>query len=323
MHAESKPDAIPAVTPASGWALNYRGLLGPIAVALALMIAGFAYIRRRRVAARDQPQIIPPIEARNGAATEAHSDSTPDALHATGTFNAATPRAAAASPAVGRESAAASATSTDSGIHSRMANGDTLQNLAVRSVKLETSADNWGNDASLNLRTEAFGTATLETAKLDTVAIDTSDLEVTLSHPDLNTAILATSSLDATAIDSMLLDYNLLDLDATAQHVHMPSKLHDHAVITERRTNIVDVLKSAISRDPNRRDLRMKLLETYYSVAASNQKGFMEIVRKLAREREFLSAEDWEKIAIMGRDIAADDPLFTVETKDDDLANCA
>jgi hypothetical protein len=103
----------------------------------------------------------------------------------------------------------------------------------------------------------------------------------------------------------------------------MPSALHDRAVIKERRTNIVDVLKAAIDRDPHRRDLRMKLLETYYSSAASNQRAFMDVVRNAVSERDFLSAEDWQKVAMMGREIASSEAMFADRSKDDELANCA
>jgi hypothetical protein len=132
-----------------------------------------------------------------------------------------------------------------------------------------------------------------------------------------------TKKLEAVAVNSTVLDYNLLDLDATVQHVQMPSQLNDHVVVKERRTNIVDVLKAAIDRDPNRRDLRMKLLETYYSSAATNQRAFLDVVRKAASQRDFLSAEDWQKVVMMGREIAAGDALFADQSKDDELANCA
>jgi hypothetical protein len=67
----------------------------------------------------------------------------------------------------------------------------------------------------------------------------------------------------------------------------------------------------------------MKLLETYYSTASTNQRGFLEVVRKLSREPDFLSADDWQKVVMMGRAIAPGDILFADEAKDDDLANCA
>jgi hypothetical protein len=125
-------------------------------------------------------------------------------------------------------------------------------------------------------------------------------------------------------VDSTRLDYNFLDLDLAAQHVQMPSVLNEHAVVKERRTSLADVLKLALERDPERNDLRMKLLELYYWAAATNRTAFLEVVQKLARDRDVLQAEQWDKIAYMGRQIASDNPLFTQESADNqDLANCA
>jgi pilus assembly protein FimV len=125
-------------------------------------------------------------------------------------------------------------------------------------------------------------------------------------------------------LDSTRLDYNLMDLDLTAQHVQMPSVLNEHAVVKERRTNLADVLAVAIEREPDRHDLRMKLLELYYSAAATNRKAFLEVVQKFARDRDYLETDQWDKIAFMGRQIAPDSPLFAEESaSDDDLANCA
>jgi hypothetical protein len=133
-------------------------------------------------------------------------------------------------------------------------------------------------------------------------------------------------SAEALRVDSTNLDYNLMDLDRTAQHVQMPSELHERVVVKERRTNLVDVLKKAVEREPDRRDLRMKLLETYYAAAASNRKGFLEVVQKLARERDDMGAGEWDKIAYMGKQIAADTSLFSGEPEAEDdnkLADCA
>ncbi len=123
-------------------------------------------------------------------------------------------------------------------------------------------------------------------------------------------------------MDTTRLDYNFLDLDLTAQHVQMPSVLNESAVVKERRTNLADVLKMAIEREPDRQDLRMKLLELYYSAAATNRTAFLEVVQKLARNRDLLQAEQWDKIAFMGRQIASENPMFA-EPDDEDLADCA
>jgi len=129
-----------------------------------------------------------------------------------------------------------------------------------------------------------------------------------------------------TGVDTTRLDYNLLDLDVTVQHVHLPSMLHEPAGFRERRTSLVDVLKKAIEKEPDRRDLRMKLLETYFAAASTNRQGFLEVVEKLARERKLMSEGEWDKIASMGRQIAADNELFAAQnarTDEEDLANCA
>jgi pilus assembly protein FimV len=123
--------------------------------------------------------------------------------------------------------------------------------------------------------------------------------------------------------DPTRLDYNLLDLDLTAQHVQMPSVLNEHAVVKERRTNLADVLKLAIEREPDRHDLRMKLLELYYSAASTNRRAFLDVVQKMARDRDRLQGGQWDKIAFMGRQIAAENPLFAEESESDDLADCA
>jgi pilus assembly protein FimV len=125
------------------------------------------------------------------------------------------------------------------------------------------------------------------------------------------------TAVPATAVETKL-DYNLLDLDMTVQHVQMPSALNENTVVKERRTNLADVLKLALEREPNRDDLRMKLLELYYSAASTNRNGFLDVVQKLAQDRDYRQSEHWEKIAFMGRQILSDSPLFLDELAGDD-----
>jgi pilus assembly protein FimV len=133
-------------------------------------------------------------------------------------------------------------------------------------------------------------------------------------------------SAEALLVNTTKLDYNFLDLDLTAQHVQMPSVLHERAIVKERRTNLVDVLKKAVEREPERRDLRMKLLETYYAAAAANRQGFLEVAQKLARDRDRLVEGEWDKIAFMGKQIASDTAMFSSDSEaedDNELADCA
>jgi pilus assembly protein FimV len=146
--------------------------------------------------------------------------------------------------------------------------------------------------------------------------------DTTIYAPHDATVNLQVATLNL-RMDPTRLDYNFLDLDLTAQHVQMPSVLNEHAVVKERRTNLADVLKLAIEREPDRHDLRMKLLELYYSAAATNRKAFLDVVQNLARNRDHLQSDQWDKIAFMGRQIAAESPLFSEQTDDEDLADCA
>jgi hypothetical protein len=94
-------------------------------------------------------------------------------------------------------------------------------------------------------------------------------------------------------------------------HVIMGSALNEPPPFVERRKNPADVLRQAIEREPQRSDLRLKLLELYYTAAAENRRAFVEATRQLAKTEKLASAEDWSRIADMGRAIAPDDELFS------------
>jgi pilus assembly protein FimV len=112
-------------------------------------------------------------------------------------------------------------------------------------------------------------------------------------------------------IDAEHLDYNLLDLDGPDAHVNMEGTTQEQALIKDRRTNLVDVLKQALEREPHRRDLRLKLLETYYAEADTNRQGFLDAVQSL--KRGDLDDADWQKIEEMGRALGANSPDIHAE----------
>jgi pilus assembly protein FimV len=336
MHADLPAPILAAVVPTPAHPMTSMAVLGPMAGALALLLAGFAFLRRRLAPNRAQQTAAPEREFHGDTLNTAYRETTPEAPQAAHEISAPPVSVAVAKPTPAAPAAPVAAAVRE--IPERSATDETTQSLAIDAEALEKSYLDMGID-SLGIDTvvfepgaldtgvhrqfqEAADTATHDTAALGTVVIDTSELDTAISRPDLNTAVMDATKLEPAAVNSTVLDYNLLDLDATAQHVHMPSELNDHVVVKERRTNIVDVLKAAIDRDPHRRDLRMKLLETYYSAASTNQRAFLDVVKKLGREREFLTPDDWKKVIMMGREIAGDDILFA-ETPKDDLANCA
>jgi pilus assembly protein FimV len=81
---------------------------------------------------------------------------------------------------------------------------------------------------------------------------------------------------------------------------HMAYGLYDQAA---------DLVQIALQREPDRRDLRLKLLEVFF--VWGNKDRFLQTARELAGSREQALPGEWGKILIMGRQIAPDDPLFT------------
>ncbi len=80
---------------------------------------------------------------------------------------------------------------------------------------------------------------------------------------------------------------------------HMAYGLYDQAA---------DLVQLAIKREPQRRDLKLKLLEIFF--VWGNPDRFLEVAREMRPERANMSASEWDKVLIMGKQIAADDPMF-------------
>ena len=80
---------------------------------------------------------------------------------------------------------------------------------------------------------------------------------------------------------------------------HMAYGLYDQAA---------DLVQLAIKREPQRRDLKLKLLEIFF--VWGNRDRFLEVAREMRPERANMSASEWDKVLIMGKQIAADEPMF-------------
>jgi len=81
---------------------------------------------------------------------------------------------------------------------------------------------------------------------------------------------------------------------------HMAYGLYDQAA---------DLIRIAISREPNRRDLKLKLLEVFF--VWGNKEQFLHSARELADTRSEAAPGEWEKIVIMGKQLAPEDLLFS------------
>jgi pilus assembly protein FimV len=84
---------------------------------------------------------------------------------------------------------------------------------------------------------------------------------------------------------------------------HMAYGLYDQAA---------DLVRIALDREPDRRDLRLKLLEIYF--VWGNKDAFLQTAKLLESTRDRAPAGEWDKIVIMGKQICPDDPLFSGST---------
>ncbi len=81
---------------------------------------------------------------------------------------------------------------------------------------------------------------------------------------------------------------------------HMAYGLYDQAA---------DLVRIAIQREPQRRDLKLKLLEVFF--VWGNKEQFLATANELAESRAGADPGEWEKIVIMGKQIAPEDPMFS------------
>jgi pilus assembly protein FimV len=308
-----------ATPSASRAPLSGSAFLGPLAAGFALLVTGVSYTRsrfKRVVVPAPPPTMSLPVDTSSVGAATASA-----AAVSASTVSAAADATPTATPTTSVAAPATPPTAIEVGHLRRPSLQDTTILADIDTEALERSyLDSLGIETTAIEPTKVTtGAAPLESTS-DSTTSDSTVETVQLARPDLAHAN------EITPESSTTVTLNGLDLEATAEHVQMPSGLNDRPVVSEGRANIVDALKTAIDRDPHRRDLRMKLLETYFSAALNNQRAFIEVVRKLARDRDKLSPEDWNKVIKMGQEIAGEDLLFTAGSPDessDALADCA
>jgi pilus assembly protein FimV len=97
---------------------------------------------------------------------------------------------------------------------------------------------------------------------------------------------------------------NLDSADAVAEaDFHMAYGLYDQAA---------ELVQKALEAAPNRRDLKLKLLEVYF--VWGNKDAFLKAAQSLRKETGQGADPDWDKVVIMGRQICPDERLFSEAT---------
>jgi pilus assembly protein FimV len=84
---------------------------------------------------------------------------------------------------------------------------------------------------------------------------------------------------------------------------HMAYGLYDQAA---------ELVSKALEAAPQRRDLKLKLLEVYF--VWGNKDAFLSTAKELRTEIGDRADADWDKVAIMGKQLCPDEPVFTERT---------
>ena len=208
----------PADTPSPTLPTSNATLLGGLGAGLALLLAGFAFVRRRLAPARPQPRVALVAPAA-----------------------AAAPEPVTAPPVATRAEAARVA------VTAKKTPSAAPQAPEVREIP-DPAVDDHSHDYT------AVDIEALEKSYLVTEMAAFTEAQQRAIE---DTAILETdSSADSandTAVESAATDQEPRDRTATVQHMQMPSHLEDRSVIVERRKNVSDVLKSETRRSHGRR----------------------------------------------------------------------
>ncbi len=116
--------------------------------------------------------------------------------------------------------------------------------------------------------------------------------------------VVTTPPVRQTTADDTISSETAINLDQgdplAEADFHMAYGLYDQAA---------DLIRIAISREPARRDLKLKLLEVFF--VWGNKEQFLQTARELAGTRADSAPGEWEKILIMGKQLAPEDPLFS------------
>lgn len=189
------------------------------------------------------------------------------------------------------------------------------------------SASSWFEDSFSTPIADLLNDPTVSLGTDDTAQLAFENIEPTVKlpkhtpAPTFDTEVLVAPDLEF-AGDTVEQKFSFFNPEATnnTEHVVMDSASPQSKPFVERRKNPADVLRQAIEREPERSDLRLKLLELYYTAAAENRRAFLEATRQLAKNERLASPEDWSRIADMGRIIAPEDELFSSDVDDKRVA---
>ena len=169
-------------------------------------------------------------------------------------------------------------------------------------LEAEAEDDAEGDDSSAR---EATARMRAQAAEPDTFVVEEGQPgEPTL--PGIDPATAEAVSQDDAALfgDETLSSQTAINLDqadpVAEADFHMAYGLYDQAA---------DLLEKAVNDEPDRRDLKLKLLEVFF--VWDNKDSFRQTAQALRTEMGDGADADWDKVAIMGKQICPNDELFS------------
>ena len=115
-------------------------------------------------------------------------------------------------------------------------------------------------------------------------------------------AAAAPAPVDDTLSSQTVINLDQADPVAEADF-HMAYGLYDQAA---------ELVQKALEAAPNRRDLKLKLLEVFF--VWGNKDAFLTAAQSLRKEIGQKADSDWDKVVIMGKQICPDERLFSEAT---------
>ncbi len=148
---------------------------------------------------------------------------------------------------------------------------------------------------ALALGDEEEGSGTEEIERLDENDFVVEERERPIARPKVEAPAPAASQEDTISTEAAL-DLDQADPLAEADF-HMAYGLYDQAC---------DLVKMALKKSPDRTDLKLKLAEIHF--VAGDTQAFLAVARDL--KKSLGAGGDWDRIVIMGRQLAPDETLF-------------
>ncbi|MEE8307604.1 MAG: FimV/HubP family polar landmark protein, partial [Gammaproteobacteria bacterium] len=161
----------------------------------------------------------------------------------------------------------------------------------------DAEGDDFARDATARMRAQV--------AEPDTFVVEEAvPGEPTMPGIDPTTAEAALEDTPALFGDETLSSQTAINLDqadpVAEADFHMAYGLYDQAA---------DLLEKAVNDEPDRRDLKLKLLEVFF--VWDNKDSFRQTAQALRTEMGDGADADWDKVAIMGKQICPNDELFS------------